>query len=376
MSEEGLNLTHHCNSNYSFPELVHFNLGYSITSMLTFILTAAILVSMIFYRAYRTILQRLFIYLTISILVYLVIISLNIQLNPRFFKHTGPIMCKWTGYIGTSAYTCSLLLSFEISVYLLYMMHYQLQEKPLPTPNKHLIISLEVIGVCVAVLLPPALLVIPLEYYGINGAVCWVKVYENTSCHPSSGSLALGKGIFSVYILFTTTNLTTFMVLVCLFCWLSCRSQQSRAHYLSTARRTAVLFVLLVGYTAIHFLAILIPYFTLSRHLPSNKAGALVFCILAPASQFIRPLAYMFFLNSIKKFRWQGTRTAASEWRESWRVCCLKFRYWVTKNEHHNLLINNLDLRSSECITPSLETSSHYYESMGGTPSMGGTTVE
>lgn len=364
MPPEGLNLTQHCNPNYTLPELVQYNLAYSITSMLTLVAIAAILCAMVFYKAYKTILQRLFIYLTISILVYLAFTSLSIQLHPSIFKRTGDTMCKWTGYMGTSTYTCTLLLSFEISMYLLYMMYYQLRGKPLPVPSKCRIVTLEVVGLCVAAILPSVLLVIPLEYYGVNGAVCWVQVYENTNCTMSPGFLSLGKGIFSVYTVLISINLTTFVVLVCLLCWLACQSKQSRAQYLQTAKRTAILFVFLIGYTVIHLSSILIPFYMLKSNnkLQLKGGGMLLVCILTPASQFIRPLAYMFYLNSVKKFRWESTRSVAGEWRESWKLCCLKLQYWVAGKDTQTLLINNLDLN----ITPNVETSSHY-ESLGRT---------
>ena len=364
MSPEGLNLTYYCNRNFSnLSSIIKYNMAYSITSMLTFLPTAAILCLMVFYRAYRTILQRLFIYLTVSIMLYLAIISLNVQLHPKLFEHTGEVMCKWTGYMSTSAYTCTLLLSFEISVYLLYMMYYQLRGKSLPVLSRYRVAVLELFGLGVAVLVPPALLVISLEYYGLNGAVCWVKAYENTSCKPSTGSLALGKGIFSIYTILSCTNLAIFMVLIGLFCWLSCRFQQSKTRYLHTARRTTILFVFLIAYATIHLSGILFPYFTLTHKLHIHN-GEIVLCILLPISQLIRPLAYMFFLNSVKKFRWKSTRSKATEWRDSWKLCCLRLRYWGSEDSHGLLINNNLECRSSEYITPSVETSTHY-ESVG-----------
>jgi len=141
MEFEGLNLTHHCYSNYSIRLLIRYNFTYSIASMVTMLLTTGIFVAMIFYKVYRTTLQRLFIYLTLSIIFHLAFASLNFQLQPKIFPHTGETLCMWTGYLQTSSYTCGLLLSFEISVYLLHIVSYQVRGKPLPMMKRSQVIS-------------------------------------------------------------------------------------------------------------------------------------------------------------------------------------------------------------------------------------------
>ena len=105
-------------------------------------------------------------------------------------------------------------------------------------------------------------------------------------------------------------------------------------------------------------------YFMLENKIGLKK-GEIVFCLLTPLSQLVPPLAYMFYLNSIKKFRWEFTKSAAEEWRESWRLCCMRLRLWMG-GRRGKLLLNRLDTRSSEYRTPSLESSLNY-DSLGST---------
>lgn len=359
---DGLNLIYYCNPNYTLRQLLQYNLAYCISSMMTFLPTAAILVAVFFYRAYHSILQRLFIYLTLTIMVYLFISSLNLQLRPQFFDHTtGNTFCMWTGYMQTTTHVCSLLLSFEISIYLLYIMHYQVRGKPIPVPNSSQTVILELGAIFFAVILPLGLLAIPIRNYGVGGAVCWIRIYEGTDCEVLPASKRLGVALFTTYTLIVSINLIVFMALVVIFCCLACKFQQSRASHLKTARRTLLLFILLITYTVIHLSSILIQYYVINNKIIFQR-GELIVCIVTPISQIIQPLAYMFYLNSVKKFRWDVAKSTAGEWRESWRFCCMHFNR-ILRGHDGTMMINNLDTRSGEYLTPSIATSSHY-ESM------------
>ena len=358
----GLNLTLHCNSHYNLSTLVQYNLAYSLTSMLTFLPTAAILCAMLFCRAYHTILKRLFIYLTLSILLYLVVLSSNIQLNPSLYSSAS--LCRWTGYASTSAYTCSLLLSSLITAYLCYMMCYRARGKPVPVLRaRWRRVALELTGVGVAVLLPPAALAVaPFEYYGVSGASCWVKMYQNETCNTSHGSLVLGTAIFSTYVLLNATNLLAFAGLVLTFCRMGCKFEQGREQYMGTAKRTVLLVILLVMDGFIHLSVILVAYIALRQHL-FVETGGLVLSVMIPLSQCIRPLGYMFYLNSVKRFRWGVAKEVAGEWRQSWSLCCRRMRCWVSGGRMDLMQVNNLE---SEYFTPNL-VSSAQYESLGRT---------
>lgn len=356
--EGGLYLIASCNPDYTLHLLELYNYTYTISSMVTLVLTAVILAAMVFYKAYHTPLQRMCIYLTLTIMVFFSTSSLSIQLQPSIFKHTGNTLCQWTGYIQVCANTSSLVLSLEISIYLLYMMWHQMRGKPLPVPTRSQTLVLELTGLFVGVVIPPCLLATGIEHYGVGGAICWIQIYTNSSCNDTRGLDTLGVAVFSVYTIITSIDLIAYTVLVAIFFWLGCKFQQSRTRYMKTAKRTAILALLLVSFTVVQLVSILVVYFMLKKDLGLKKSE-FVFCILTPLSQLIRPLAYVFYLNSIKKFRWKVAKSAAGEWRDSWRVCCLHLRHWMA-GKKGRLFINNLDARSSEYLTPSLVTSSNY----------------
>ncbi len=363
-SFSGLNLTQHCNSNHSLKLFEAFNLSYSISAMVTFLATTGILVAMIFYKAYHSALKRLFLYLTLSTMAYLANSSFNIQLRPGLFEHTGDTLCRWTGYIETCTFISCQVLTLEISIYLLFVVYYQVRGKPMPVPTRSQTVVLEVVGLLAAVVVPTCLLAIPFQHYGLNGAVCWVKLYNDTSCEALPKSLILGKTLFSIYAVFISVNLIAFVALFAVFIRLACKFQQSRAQYMQTARRTITLLLILVFYAIIHLSSILTPYLIFEGKVHWWKS-LFVYCIFNPIAQFFRPLAYMFYFNSVKKFRWEETKMAAVDWRRSWRFFCLRCCHWIM-GKGDLMLVNDLDGRSCEYITPSAMTSTQY-DSLGRT---------
>jgi len=93
----------------------------------------------------------------------------------------------------------------------------------------------------------------------------------------------------------------------------------------------------LIVYTGIHLSSLAIGYFTTKDKIYWEK-NEIVVCVLMPLSQIIRPLAYMFYLNSIKKFGWGAAKAKAGEWKQSWIFCCLHFRNWLLRKNNAVML--------------------------------------
>ena len=327
--------------------------------MVSFFLTLAILLLTVFYQSYGSILQRLFIYLTVSIMAYLAASSTDIQLQPRFFL--GAASCKWTGYSKTSTFVVTLMFSCEISIYLLYVMCYQLLQKQLPQPSKSQKVMLELGLLLFATVIPPLLLIIPNNNFGLAGAVCWVKSYEDESCESPRNAVVLQWVIFSMYTVMSIFNLMAFVILVGIFFWLAFKLQRGWMQYLVTARRTILLVLLLILCTGVHLFSILIYLAIVNKESKVHKKWSIFFlCTITPVAQCIQPIAYMFYLNSVKRFHWDSMRSSAGRWKSTGRLCCWRVQKWMAGVSSLNY-INVLDNGQSEYLTPALTSSMSMY---------------
>lgn len=365
----GLNFTHYCNKKYSLEMLTGSNLAWSISSMVAFLLTAIILVVVIFYRQYRTIVQHFFIYLTLFILVYLALASASIQLLPQFFQHTGEMACKWTGYLQSLVYISIFIISFELSAYLLYVMQFQVRGKPIPTLMTSKKVVLELVGLLLAVIIPAALLSIRLKNFGVYGATCWINIYKidnhSINCSIDKDAIVLQTVIMSVSSVLYAANVVSYAILIVIFCLLACKYQQTRSHYKYTIIRTIILVSYLVLSGTVHLaFALCFYYISNDDYGLVNYPLLLVACILTPAIEFLHPLAFMFYLNSVKKFQWQVARSTAGEWKASWRLCCTQSKRWIRRKWGTKISINDTNDHLDEYLTPDLTTTSQYGTAM------------
>ncbi len=274
------------------------------------------------------------------------------QLQPKIFRHTGNSVCKWTGYTSVSVYSCTMIISLEISIYLLYLMYHQLRDKPAPVWSAGQRLILEFTCLFFAMILPPCLLAIPHDYFGVSGATCWVTKYENASCTTAKEAEVLETVIFTTYVFITAVNIIAYGILVAIFWRLSRTFQQSRAQYLKSAKRTAILVSLLVMYTITHLLSIILLYFADKENIQLS-GGIVTICLITPLSESLRPIAYMYYFNSIKKFLWSRVKREAEDWKLSCTECCMRAVYKLRGSEDRV----NID---EEYLTPSTLTTSFY----------------
>ena len=349
---EGLNLTYQCNKDKaSFQDIVHLNLVWGSSGILTFILSSGILMIIVFYKAHKTVLQRMLLYLTVFTMLYLAVASFSLQLQPNFFRHTGEKVCRFTGYIQSSVYICTLIISLEISVYLLYVMHCQLRGKKLPVLKRPHKVGLEFACLLIAVIMPLSLLATNYKDFGVSGVICWIRLYRD-NCSIVTNSVVPVKMLFSSYMILSVANLVAFAALVYIFLRLACSIKQTRRTYLKTAKNTGILLCILIISTTIHLSSILFPYLLIFHELPI-KASMVFICLFTPLAQLFQPLAYLFYINSIKKFSWSVAKGAAGEWKMSWMKCCMKASNWLGSSDNGRvMLINNLDDQSTEYLTP------------------------
>ena len=352
-SFEGLNLTAHC-KNYSLEHLKQFNLALSITSMLALLLTLVMLLLVIFYRSFGTILQRLIIYLIISITAYLTASSVEIELQPEIFQ--GDLACKWIGFSKVSIFIITLIFSCEISVYLFCLVYHQVHQTRLPELSKSQSAMLELALLFIAIVIPPVLLIYPKNYFGLSGASCFVEKYENGNCTTQHGAKIMISTIVCIYITFGTFIIICYVFLVLIFLWLACKSKRGRKQLLIVAGRTIFLILLLILSFVVHLISIWINKYLLDDQKIHPTWGVILLSTSTPLSQVIHPIAYIFYLNSIKHFKWKSTSSTAGRWKRRGK---LYFNRVIRKessssNRSNTFRDNNSNDQPTDVLTPPL----------------------
>ncbi len=142
-------------------------------SLLLLLLFLAFLV---LYRAYRTTLQRLFLYLTIATALDFMVATLNIELQ---FDVT-PKFCAWIAFGDVWTTSVIELFHFCFTAYLIATAYQKIRGRQIQCLGgcrRHPVLTEIICTTAIIFLLPLSYLWVPIYHhtYGLDGAVCWVK---------------------------------------------------------------------------------------------------------------------------------------------------------------------------------------------------------
>lgn len=309
-------------TNDTLDELIRDNLLWSISGMLSFVTTTFILLLLVFYKAYTSVLQRLFLYFTIVTLLQLACIAMNIQLQFAFQGEES--FCKWLGLVQHWAYMMNWCFSLTLTFYLHFLVFHQIKGKQLPSIGHKKALAIEATSVMVILCLPLTVLWIPFSAYGLNGPLCWTQ-HLNKDCSKN----ALGSTFELVYTyccaVVRLLIVTAFLVLFVIFCRLAFLYRHTRHQYLKTVGRTVFLMFFLIVSALIELVGLLTYIHTAIVQRDSTevvKKLLEVDYVVLPVTLVITPAGFMVYLYSLQKFSWDSIKRASREW--AWCCICCK----------------------------------------------------
>lgn len=203
-------------------------------------LTAIFVLLLLFLnKAYKSTLQRLFIYLTI--MTVLLEICLTIQIEHFFNYPSQDIFCTILGffseYIGSVTYT----FTNEISVYLVYIVYSRLKGNTNSISDTGCWTkSLEWIMVSISVIFPLTYTWVPFldGKYGLNGATCWIKaVDENCTRSGLRDQLVIMSARYMVYAVIVIATIALAIV----YCRMAYRHRETESSQIRRLLRQTLL---------------------------------------------------------------------------------------------------------------------------------------
>ena len=154
--------------------------------MVCTVITLAILLFLIYYKAYSSLFQRLYLYLVIGTLFAEIAVALSIE--HQWHYRGQETVCVWLGFFTQWTHVPVFILSYEIIFYLLYLVISKIRGTPLPQwmGSRYCGMIAEIIYVVLPLLISTAFAVVPYikKNYGIAGPWCWAQSL-NGNCEPS-----------------------------------------------------------------------------------------------------------------------------------------------------------------------------------------------
>lgn len=210
-------------SGFDDHQLKIINLTLSITGSVGMLVAGVIWTVLLCVKAYKTVLQRLFIYGVLSTFTHEATHAASIEHQFKYkyqdqvCSHLG-FLNNWTIWIVSNFHMC-------IVAYLLFVVYTQVRGDPFPrlSHSKSGKRTLEVACVLLSIFLPVTILWIPYLYneYGLDVSWCWMKEYTS-DCNSTSLTSLIVFG-YSSFEVVGFVGLVTAVGIVVVYCKLAAR---------------------------------------------------------------------------------------------------------------------------------------------------------
>ena len=173
-------------TNFTVEDLKVINRTRNIPAMICAVITLAILIYLICYKAFSSLFQRLYLYLVIGTLFAEISVALSIE--HQWHYRGQETVCVWLGFFTQWGCVLVFIFSYEIVIYLLYLVLSKIRGTPLPQwmGSRCCGVIVEIIYTLLPLLISTAFALFPYikKNYGIAGPWCWVQSL-NGNCEPS-----------------------------------------------------------------------------------------------------------------------------------------------------------------------------------------------
>ena len=316
---------HSCTSIPEY-ELKARNISRCVSAMICTLITLIVLLVLIFKRAYKTTLQRLFLYLTTVVLLQLIFISMNIELQFDFEQKES--ICTTLAFFTAWTAASTYLLAMVITLNLLYTMCRKMRGY-----NTYMLIQSflwkkvlkDIILVLTCVCFPLCYLWIPFYHgsFGNNTSIaCWIIHTRETDCQFLGFGDQISMG-FGMYYIISFFVVVAFVAVATLFCIFAAKYKLTRRYHLKVICQTLSMITCIV-------ISALIQAFGLVQHFYNTVSGeqipfevSVIYDGAIPFSQMIIPLGFLFYSYSVRK-------------------CCTHCRCKRTNSRHYYLCNSSL----------------------------------
>ena len=309
-------------TNLTDSEFRQLPLARGVTAAICLLLCIITLILIIITKTYKSTLQRLFLYLTLSTVAYLAVVALHIE---HYFNFKSPrfTLCKAIGFLDEYTGSVQLLYTLEITLLLFYKVSdklYHIRERlhcRKPQSCRRLCIQAILFFIPWTVPIPFDVIPFFITPYSETGPWCWIKTLNN-NCSEIRSGLWEQLGIW--YIPFglvgvISLGFITFMTIV--FSVWMCKFESQRIRGLKTILAETLL---LMGFLVAYCILCAIELTGRVIATKKNIFGVwMTYAISTPLSAVIIPIAFLIYLlgkGAIKKVIQRCRKKQLSEFGE------------------------------------------------------------
>ena len=299
-----------CSNLLTDEHIQHIHLSVSIASAVCLVVITFILLLLIFYKAYTSTLQRLFLYLTITTVIQEACMTMDFE--HQFQYSEQETFCKCIIFVSEWTNAMAYDFTLGIIVYLLYKLYKKIKKVPFSglLRSKCFCVSMECLFIFIVLTFPLNFL---WAFSSDTGHWCKNRTVDE-KCTTVDSTNRIPKYVFHDLVGMIGAMMAIAVSFV--FCCLACKYKETRRHLMITLRRTLIFLGFFVVCVIIETIALIFGYFYAQSY-----AWWMVYAAIFPVSHLIFPISFLFYLYSFNLFHWRAIKRAAGEWR-CFHSCC------------------------------------------------------
>ena len=274
-------------------DLAKVNLVFGVTGAVCCFISCLIVGLIICCKAYRTVLQRLFLYLMVAIVLRELFIAVAIEHQWKYPAQDE--VCMWIGFLWN--WTGILVFAFTvgIKIYLFFLVKYYVAKGNTTVPSflqsKYRRVVLESLYLILPTLVTLGYACIPFitGNYGLAGAWCWVWALDDNCTISLSGML---DQLFNGYIFYISGSVIGLVLLIAVsivYCRLPITNKENR---LLLKKTFCVIITFLVNIVIMTF-ALVARVTAAVNNMYEYPAVWFSFAVTFPSSLLLFPIAYL-----------------------------------------------------------------------------------
>ena len=188
-------------SDLSTEDIATVNLAFCISGGACGLISILISLVLVFCRAYKSVLQRLFLYVMVTTIVRELFLAASIE---HQFKYKGQEqVCTWIAFIHNWAGILKFVHTVGIMTYLFFLVRHVAKGEKTPKllKTKSRRVVAEILYVLISFLVSLSYATVPMftHKYGLAGSICWIRALDE-NCHLTLTGLL--DQILSGYVFF------------------------------------------------------------------------------------------------------------------------------------------------------------------------------
>ena len=286
-------------SNLSIKDTATINLALCVTGGVCCCVSIFITLLLVICRAYRSVLQRLFLYVMLTTTVRELLLTASIE---HQFKYKGQEqVCSWIAYFYNSSGIMNLVHTVGIMIYLFFFVRYVAKGETTPSllQTKCRRMVAEILYMLLSFLFSLGYATVPLftDNYGLAGFWCWIKALDDNCNLTLTGLLNQLLSGYMCYVFGGVIGVIMLIAVAVVYSRLPLTLREARL----LLRKISVIIVCFLIFTGIVLIALSMRVVTATAKAYQLAAIWLVAVIAFPISLLLFPIAFLFSFYPVGK---------------------------------------------------------------------------